>query len=190
MPDHDPERGPRTQGTVETHAGEGENQVPEVIPPEAMHEETDVNVWAVGKFGIALALFCILALLGVAGLLKYFVSHNALPPPAGLNVDARRLPPEPRLEVSEPTDLAAMRAAEDQILDTYGWVDRQHGIVRIPIERAMDLLAARGLPSLPQPEPRSASNAIVPTESGLGPIMQQPGGPLAPELYPPQNGVK
>ena len=39
-----------------------------------------------------------------------------------------------------------MRAREDAVLTTYGWVDRNTGVARIPIERAMDLLVERGLP--------------------------------------------
>ena len=75
---------------------------------------------------------------------------------------------------------AGIRAAEDQILNSYGWVDRSKGIVRIPIDRAIDLLAKRGLPARPQAPP--VERADVPTESGLGPIMQQPGGPLAADV--------
>ncbi len=40
-----------------------------------------------------------------------------------------------------------MRAAEEKILHSYGWIDQQKGIVRIPIERAMELTAQRGLPA-------------------------------------------
>jgi len=51
------------------------------------------------------------------------------------------LPPEPRLQVSPAQDLKELRAAEDAMLHSYGWVDQQAGVVRIPIERAMELLA-------------------------------------------------
>ena len=46
--------------------------------------------------------------------------------------------------------LKQLRATEDAILTTYGWVDRKGGIVRIPIDRAIDLLAQRGLPTKPK----------------------------------------
>ncbi len=140
------------------------------------HEERDVNAWAVGKFAIALVLVCGLVLLVLAGLFQYFLSQEGAkaPPTAGTS----QLPPEPRLQTTPVLDLQAIRGAEDQVLNSYGWVDRQNGVVRIPIGRAIDLLAQRGLPSRPQTGVISASNATVPTESGLGPIMQQPGGPL------------
>jgi hypothetical protein len=43
-------------------------------------------------------------------------------------------------------DIADLHAREDLLLDHYSWVDRSQGKVRIPIERAMELLAQRGLP--------------------------------------------
>ena len=41
-------------------------------------------------------------------------------------------------------DLKAVRAEEDQVLNSYGWVDQQKGVVRIPIDAAIDLLAQNG----------------------------------------------
>jgi len=40
-----------------------------------------------------------------------------------------------------------MRAAQERELTTYGWVDKEKQTVRIPIDRAMELLAQRGLPA-------------------------------------------
>jgi hypothetical protein len=65
-------------------------------------------------------------------------------------------PPAPRLQTREPKDLAAFRQEEAEILSTYGVVDREKGIFRIPIEEAMKLTLERGLPaagSTPLPEP-------------------------------------
>jgi hypothetical protein len=39
-----------------------------------------------------------------------------------------------------------MRAEEDASLNSYGWVDKEQGVVHIPIERAMDTVVERGLP--------------------------------------------
>lgn len=54
--------------------------------------------------------------------------------------------PTPQLETDERTQLNKIRIAEEDTLSTYGWVDQKAGVVRIPIDRAMDLLAQRGLP--------------------------------------------
>lgn len=57
------------------------------------------------------------------------------------------LPPEPRLQPSPERELAAYRAEQAARATSYGWVDREAGVARIPVERAMELLAARGLPA-------------------------------------------
>jgi hypothetical protein len=54
--------------------------------------------------------------------------------------------PAPQLEINERTELNGERLREEQTLYSYGWVDQRAGIVRIPIDRAMDLLVQRGLP--------------------------------------------
>jgi hypothetical protein len=64
---------------------------------------------------------------------------------------ARKVPPAPRLQTSPRDDLLALRERERAALQTYGWVDEQRGIVRIPIERAMSLVAERGLPAREAP---------------------------------------
>jgi len=55
--------------------------------------------------------------------------------------------PGPEMLVIEPTVLEAFRAREDAELSTYGWVDENAGVVRIPIERAKDLMLERGYPT-------------------------------------------
>ena len=63
----------------------------------------------------------------------------------------QRLPPEPRLQTNPREDLADLRRAEDRVLDSYGWVDKDAGIVRIPIDEAMRLTVERGLPARGKP---------------------------------------
>jgi len=55
--------------------------------------------------------------------------------------------PEPRLEKDERKNLQDARVAEENTLYSYGWVDEKAGVVRIPIDRAMELIAQRGLPT-------------------------------------------
>jgi hypothetical protein len=56
------------------------------------------------------------------------------------------LPPEPRLQVSPQADMDAMRAREHELLHSYGWVDREKGVARIPIDRAMEIMAEGDAP--------------------------------------------
>jgi hypothetical protein len=124
--------------------------------PGAGHEETDINVFAVGKFAVALLLVTVAALFVLFGLFRYLLSREG-GPPTGRSQMAASEPtksfPQPQLEKAEVLDLKAVRAAEDQVLNSYAWMDPEKGVVRIPIDRAIDLLAKRGLPSRPQAGP-------------------------------------
>ena len=121
--------------------------------------------------GAAPVLYFLLG-LAVAGLLVYFVVNgiysylekrseaqqtSVSPLVTKAPTDTRKLPsdyrnylqqnfPSPQLEIDERSQLDKIRIEEEQTLSTYDWIDQQGGTVRIPIDRAMDLLAQRGLP--------------------------------------------
>jgi hypothetical protein len=137
-------------------------------------EETDVNVIAVGKVGVALLLVTILAMALLFGVFNYFKASEG---GEAKSLDPTKVFPEPQLEKTPIPDLKAVRAAEDQVLNSYGWVDQNKGAVRIPIAQAMDLVVKKGLP-VRTAAPPTAEGVSVPSESGLGPKMQPPGGPL------------
>jgi hypothetical protein len=70
----------------------------------------------------------------------------------------RVLPPAPRLQVTTAVDLAELRRKEEAALMTYGWIDKNAGVVRLPIGRAIDLIVERGLPPgkpVPASKPQS-----------------------------------
>lgn len=56
------------------------------------------------------------------------------------------LPPEPRLEIYPAQNFPGLHATQQAGLNSYGWVDRQKGIVHIPVEQAMELIANSNLP--------------------------------------------
>src|SRR5437667_10609061 len=58
--------------------------------------------------------------------------------------------PEPRLERNERTEINDFRYYEEETLNSYDWVDQSAGVARIPITRAMQLIAERGLPTTPR----------------------------------------
>ena len=55
-------------------------------------------------------------------------------------------PPAPRLQSDPAGELAQHRALEARRTEEYAWIDRPAGVVRVPVERAMELLLERGLP--------------------------------------------
>jgi uncharacterized membrane protein len=160
--------------------------LPDISVPENRHEHRDVNVFALGKFAIGLIIVTIFCVGLVAGVFQYLLHREGGMPISRMEApaqDARQLPPEPRLEETPALDLQEMRAAEQKIQTSYGWLDQSAGIVRLPIDRAMDLVVQRGLPARAESGVQSAAASVsVPTESGLGPVMQQSGGPLAPQI--------
>ena len=68
---------------------------------------------------------------------------------AGLERQEPGLPPLPRLQVHPVRHWKDFQAAERERLDSYGWMDRSTGAVHIPIDRAIELIAERGLGPLP-----------------------------------------
>jgi hypothetical protein len=119
----------------------------------------------IGSTGV---LYFLLGLF-VAGVLVYFVvdglyaflqkrseAQQAPLSPLVTNApeDTRRIPkdypqsafPSPKLEEDERGQLNGIRLKEEQTLSTYDYIDEKAGTVRIPIDRAMDLIAQRGLP--------------------------------------------
>jgi len=121
--------------------------------PEALHEPNVVSIPGVVTFLVWLSAAIAVAALLMWGLLHYFDARKAeeAPPPSPL-VTGARLPPEPRLQgapgsASSPAeDIRRFREREDQTLGSYGWIDRQNGVIRIPIEQAKRLILQRGLP--------------------------------------------
>lgn len=75
--------------------------------------------------------------------------------------------PNPKLEEDERGQLNGIRLKEEQTLSTYDYIDKNAGTVRIPIDRAMDLIAQRGLPVRAQGAAAAGSGA--PQEKKKGP---------------------
>src|SRR5215470_14728268 len=111
------------------------------------YETRDASIPTLVKFAIGLFVLLVVALWAMRGLFNYFRVEQTLGPPASPFAATRPLPPPPRLQAAPARDWRELHASEDRILNSYSWVDRQAGVVRIPISRAMDVLAERGLPA-------------------------------------------
>jgi hypothetical protein len=113
----------------------------------AGYEHRDASVPSLMKYGFSLAVILIVVMLGMWGMFALFGKTQKLGPPASPfeSEDVRVLPPAPRLQVTPVVDLQNYRDGQREQLESYGWVDKEGGVVRIPIERAMDLVLERGL---------------------------------------------
>ena len=121
------------------------------------HELSDLQPRAIAWFAVALAVAVIVVMAVSNAILNYaavqYAARQAAPSPLA---HTREFAPEPRLQVNGAEDLRQMRAAEDRVLHSYGWIDRESGIVRIPVERAIEVLAQKGLPARPKGGGRQA----------------------------------
>jgi hypothetical protein len=117
------------------------------------YETTDVNpgtllAW-VGLL-VAVIVFSVVAAWVFFDVLAEWAMRRD-PRVSPLAASESQVPPEPRLLVKEHDDLVSVRKQEEELLHTYGWVDKERGVVSIPIARAMELIAKEGLQSRPAP---------------------------------------
>jgi hypothetical protein len=119
-------------------------------PLEISHELSDLRPGYVGLFAIGLAVTLGLVLVLTVLLMHYKTAlHEERETPLPRLAREREAMPQPRLQIEAHRELREMRAGEETVLNSYGWVDRDAGIVRIPVERAMAILAEEGLPARP-----------------------------------------
>ena len=132
--------------------------------PGAGHETADVNVWAVGKFGIGLVAH--LPDLAAAAARAVPVLPVARGVPAWPTPWSRAKSfPQPQLQQTPVVDLEAMRAEEDQLLNSYAWVDQQKGVVRIP-DRSGHRCPGQARPAV-APARRAAAQPVPPANGGI-----------------------
>jgi hypothetical protein len=146
------------------------------------------------------AVFAFLMGLAVAGVLVYFVvwgiyrsmdayerRHQPQQSPLvkTTEADTRIVSPDevtkfpqPRLERNERLEINDFRLREEQALNSYGWVDEKTGVLRIPIERAMQLVAQRGLPTTPKAGTAPSAEVNVVNQAAERSDTSGPGAPV------------
>jgi len=112
------------------------------------HETTDADVKPILWFLIGLALLLTVAMVGMTFLFDFLQNHFQR---AGVQVnsviDVNQIPPDPRLQPDPHEELLEVRSREERILHSYGWIDKDSGVFRIPIDRAMEIIAKSDLPA-------------------------------------------
>lgn len=154
---------------------------------EAQHETSDVNIPAILGFGAFLVISGIVIHLLLYGMYKLFDREmDKLNPPANpmMKVElpaggttmsaesqsetAKRLNRtfggnalNPMLQIDDVHDMDMMRKKQDTQLNDYEWMNKDTGSVRIPIDRAMELIVERGLPNVPMLPPGKAASTAA-----------------------------
>ncbi len=115
---------------------------------EAGYEERDVSVSKLFYFLAFIAAVLVLTSLGIQWLFGHFERTDRVSSVVAKPFEYdRSLPPQPRLQADPETDITDYLNSQRDSLNTYGWVDREQGIVRIPIDRAIELTLKQGLPT-------------------------------------------
>ena len=111
------------------------------------YERRDLSPRAIALFAVGLAVVIGVVAAIVTVFQIYAGSRFARRQPRQRPPTVTRESTEPQLQVGGAAELRTMREAEERALNTYGWVDPQAGTVRIPIDRAIEILAQKGLPA-------------------------------------------
>jgi hypothetical protein len=130
--------------SMETKHGPGQP------PPGGLHEayeHSDADPRGLLHWGGWLIAVLVVVFVSMAWLFGFYGKVQSLGKPASPFEDARVLPPAPRLQVQPRAELHAYCEQQDKLLNTYGWADEHNGVVRIPVDRAMELTLQQGLPS-------------------------------------------
>jgi hypothetical protein len=153
------------------------------------HEVTDASVRGIFQFAAGLAIFGIALHFTLGAVMRGFNNRAT-------DLERRRPTrfvdqtgqfPAPNLQESPSADMRAYRQEERDELARYGWVDRNAGIVQLPLDRAMFLVGTHhGLPRLVVAAP-DAKAASPPPEAKQEPQTQQPEAkPQEPRKPPPE----
>jgi hypothetical protein len=123
-------------------------------PPEVPTEEGergyeahDLSVRGIAWFGAGIFLMIIVSAVVLVWLYGAFNAAQPQVAQPAIAVVEPTPSPQAALQANPASNLQVLRARENAILNSYGWVDKQAGIARIPIDRAIDLLAQEGLPT-------------------------------------------
>jgi len=113
------------------------------------HETREADVMSLALLAAILVVGGVIIFVAVWILMHVLESHQRAEKNAVVAALSRtELFPPPRLQTQPTEDLAKMRARDNAELNSYGWIDRRKEIVRIPIDRAMQLIVERGLPNV------------------------------------------
>jgi hypothetical protein len=153
--------------------------------PGINYESRDLGARGIVVFLIVLAISGVLIELLVWGMLRFYnkMTLESNVPTAGVSQiygkpyatpvtgDPSLRFPKPALQVDDVADMNKLKAENEEILNSYSWVDKNSGVVRVPIQQAIDQVAQKGLPVRQQPTESQIAgfgdgNGTIPGEGG------------------------
>ncbi len=132
-------------------------------PGEGLDRE--IHYKAVRRFVAFLLILVAAGLVSMWALFAFLrreIARSQPPAPPLAGARETPLPPEPRLEGPPGVGLQALRTKEDAVLAAWGWVDREKTVAEVPIDRAIEIAAERGLPvRYGNPTPAPAAGGVA-----------------------------
>jgi len=144
-------------------------------PPGSTYEHTDATVSIIVKFLFWLAVSAVAIHFGLALMYALLVDRametgeRRYPLAAA---QGERLPPAPRLQQKPRNERYEFQIEEQTFLGSYGWMNRDEGIVHIPIDDAMRLTVERGLPAR-TPEGGLPTPGLMPSDASSGRTLER-----------------
>jgi hypothetical protein len=146
-------------------------------PAGSTYEHTDANAWLTAKFLFWLAASAVIIHVGIGVIYELMIRQSMeLEQPYPLAAgQEERLPPAPRLQQFPANELYQFRRTEQDLLDHYGWMNREAGLVHIPIDQAMRLTLERGVLQSATPDPAQPAtvSGFIPADSSAGRTMER-----------------
>ncbi len=159
---------PRKPATVRGGGPLGRGASPEEESLESGHELRDMRLRTVVRWLALLTVSVTVLVIAVTVFERSVIGHTGPLKPVVEDVPKVTPPPQPRLELMNGEILGALRAKEDQILNNYTWIDQGAGKVSLPIDRAIELTAQRGLPVRSEPSGQAPGGLTLPQGSSSG----------------------
>jgi len=156
------------------------------------YERRDANVGTLIQFAFWMAVVLAATLIAMKWTFDYLKKVEPLGATSSPLVQqgARELPPSPRLQTQPHQELVDYCAAQQEAVNSYGWVNQESGVVHVPVDRAMDLVLARGLPTRAASEVPVGAPSVTPaTVAGDTDVQGQCGYLTEPvETVKPEGG--
>lgn len=114
------------------------------------YEHREVNIKLILFSTVIMVMVVLVTCFITVGIFDFLNAHSGPVDQTTSLARPKEVPPEPRVLEHPWEQLPVLRETEDRVLNTYGWLDEKTGQVRIPVDRAIDLVAQRGLPVRPE----------------------------------------
>jgi hypothetical protein len=143
-------------------------------PEGSAYEHTDANVWVIAKFAIWLAITAVIVHVGIWVMWGTLVKQaEATREPQYPLATQPRLPPEPRLQQFPANEIDDVRRSENTRLTSYGYVNKDAGVIHIPIAEAMRLTVERGLPARTEDADHAVQPGEMASDASSGRVMER-----------------